>query len=95
MVFLVEVFFESFVAQQAGGAMSAAVARYAVVAGDGVVSDDVEHAETVGEGPRLAFVEPHKRGVDDECVVHSEVKGSIEAVDESVAAVRVAAVVGL
>ena len=81
--------------EAAGGTVAAAVARDAVVAGERLAPHDVEHAEFVGQGPRLALVEPHERRVDDELRLQGQVEGDVEALDEVVATVGVAAVVRL
>ena len=75
--------------------MSAAVAYDAVVAGEGAVADGVEHSQLVGQCPCLLFVEPHEWSVQAELLVHGEIEGCVEALDEAVPAVGVAAEVGL
>ena len=75
--------------------MSATVAHHAVVAGEGARADELEHAETVGQGPGLRFVEPHERGVQAELFVHGQIERDVETLDEVVAAVWVAREVGL
>ena len=75
--------------------MSAAVSRYAVVAGQGLVSDEVKGSEAVCKFPGLCLVNPHQGSVDGELLVHREIEGDIERFDEGVPAVGIAAEVRL
>ena len=75
--------------------MAASVAGDAVVARQGVVAHQVEHAQAVGQRPGLGLVEPHQRGVDDELRVHRQVQRHIHRADERVTAIGIAAEVGL
>lgn len=75
--------------------MAAAVAWDAVVAGQRLVADDVEHAEAVGQGPGGTFINPHQGRMDDKLLVHRQVERYVEALDKRVAAVGIARVVRL
>ena len=75
--------------------MAAAVARDAVVAGQRLVADDVEHAEAVGQGPGGTFVNPHQGRMDDKLLLHRQVERYVETLDKRVAAIGIARVVRL
>ena len=75
--------------------MAAAVAWDAVVAGQRLVADDVEHAEAVGQGPGGTFVNPHQGRMDDKLLVHRQVERYVETLDKRVAAIGIARVVRL
>lgn len=75
--------------------MSAAVSGDAVVAGECLVTDDVECSQLVGQSPGLAFVQPHQWGVDDKLLLHGQVEGDVQALDECIAAVGIAGIVRL
>ena len=86
---------QALAAQVAGGAVAAPVALDAVVAGQGLMAHQVEHAQLVGQGPGLALVYPHEGRVQDELLLHALIERYVQAFDERVAAVGVTAVVGL
>ena len=75
--------------------MSATVAHYAVVAGEGAITYGIEHAEFIGQSPSLLLVEPHKRRMQTELLIHSKIERCVQALDEAVSAVRIAAEVCL
>ena len=75
--------------------MAAAVAWDAVVAGQRLVADDVEHAEAVGQGPGGTFVNPHQGRMDDKLLLHRQVERYVETLDKRVAAIGIARVVRL
>ena len=83
------------VAQLTRRARSAAVARNAVVAGDGLVADDLEDAEPVGKRPFVRFGFVQKRRDDLERPFHREAHHAFLRADEDTAAVGVAGEVGL
>ena len=62
--------------------MSATVSRDAVVAGQGLVSDEVKGAEAVCKFPGLCLVNPHQGSVYGKLLVHREIEGDIERFDE-------------
>ena len=90
-----QVLLQSFASQFAGWAMSATVAHDAVVTGECAIADGVEDAKFVGQCPCLLFVEPHQGRVQAELLVHSEVERRVEALDEAVSAVGIAAEISL
>ena len=59
--------------------MAATVALHTVVAGQRVVAHQVEHAQFVGQSPRLAFVDPHQRRMQDELLVHGPGHNMVDA----------------
>ena len=75
--------------------MAATVALHTVVAGQRVVAHQVEHAQFVGQSPRLAFVDPHQRRMQDELFVHGQVQGHIQTFDKRVPTIGITAEVRL
>ena len=75
--------------------MPATVARDAVVAGERLVADDIEHPQTVGQSPGLCLVEPHERRMDAELFLHGQVESDVETLHEVVSAIGITAEVGL
>ena len=67
--------------------MAAAVALYAIVAGESFIAHKVEYAEFIGQFPGLSLVQPHQGRMDDKLFVHSQVDGQVHGFDETDAAV--------
>ena len=75
--------------------MAAPVAGDTVVASECLAAHEVEHAQLVGQRPRLGLVNPHQGGVDDKLLVPGQVERHVERLDEGVPTVRIAAEVRL
>ena len=84
--------------------MSAAIAHNAIVAGEGAIADDIEHAKFIGKRPSLLLVAPHERRMQVELVfvlfqrcrqTHCQVERHIQTFDKVVATVWIAAEVRL
>ncbi len=90
-----KVFLQAAAPQLAGGTLAAAVAYDAVVARERAVAYDGIDAQLVGQGPCLGLVQPHQGRVDAELVVHGQVECHVQALDEGVATVGIAAEVCL
>lgn len=86
---------EAFTAKTAGRTMTTTVARNAIVTGEGAVSDEVQDTQFVRHLPGLLLVNPHEWGVDDKLVVHGQVEGDVETLDEGVTTVGITAEIGL
>lgn len=95
IIFVLEILLQPFAAELAGGAMAAAIARDAVVAGERLLAYEVEDAQPVGQRPCLGFVQPHQRRVNHKLLVYAEVERYVERFDERVSAVGVTAVIRL
>ena len=75
--------------------MSTSVARDAVVAGEGTVTDDVEDSEIVSKFPGFGLVYPHQRGMDDELLLHGHVEGDVQTADKRIATVGISRKISL
>ena len=82
-------------AQVTGGTLPAAVPFNAVVAGQGLVANDIQLAPVVGQRPGFGFIQPHQRRFEAGLFCHSQIDGVIECFHEFIPAVRVAREVGL
>jgi len=75
--------------------MTASFGNDAVIAGDGFIFHDIEHAQFVCQLPHLFLVAPHEWRMDQKLLVHGQVECGVGRQDESIAAVGVTAVVCL
>ena len=75
--------------------MAAAVTSNTIVAGKCLVAYYIQNSQFVCKSPSLALVNPHQGSMDSELVVQCEIKCDVEAFDECVSTIRVAAEIGL
>ncbi len=90
-----QILVESVCAQVTGGALAAAIALNAVVAGEGFPAHQIQLTPVVGERPGLGFIQPHQRRLKANVFRHPQADGVVQRFDKLIAAVRVAGEVGL
>lgn len=75
--------------------MPTPVTRDAIVASQGFMAYQIQHAQLVGQRPCVGLVYPHQWRMDNELLIHRQIERHVQALDKAITAIGITAKVGL